>query len=157
MSDRAGAPGFARRAAALAAIVLVVVVVAITVVRIADDLRRLAFQAPVLAVAVGAAWFALTRTGGRRRLAGAVCVVAIVAFLAFAFVEGWEAFALAFGPLVMLAAAAWLGRYALGRDTRTMRVTPTSGVSVGPANQPVVGTSARARTSGTSSSISAAR
>ncbi len=138
MSERPTAPGFRRRAAAFAAIALVVLVVAITAWRIVDDLRRLVLQAPLLIVAVGAAWYGVTRTGDRRRVGIAVSVGAIVGFLAFAFVEGWVAFGLALARIVMLSAAWWLGRYALEHDSATMRASPPAGGPVAPTSRPIL-------------------
>jgi diacylglycerol kinase family enzyme len=134
MRDRAFAPSPRRRAAAAAAIALVVGVVAITVWRIADDLRRLLVQVPLSIVAIGAAWYWVTRTGVRRSIGIAVFAAAVVAFLSVAVVEGPVAFGLAVARLAMLVAAWGLGRYALGSASATQ----LTGTSVPPAEEPVL-------------------
>ena len=131
-------PTFRRRAAAVAAIGLVVAVIAITAWRIVDDLRRLLVQVPLLAVAVGAAWYWLTRSGARRAIGITVFAAAVVAFLSVAFVEGFAAFGLAVARLAMLVGAWALARFALGRDAATMRETLGAGDAVPPARQPVL-------------------
>jgi diacylglycerol kinase family enzyme len=138
LADRTRVPAFRGRAAALAAIVLVVAVLAITAWRIADDLRRLLVQVPALVVAVGAAWYWVTRTGARRSAGIVVFAAAVVAFLSGAIVEGPVAFGLAVGRLGMLVAAWALGRYALGRSPATMPSPPFPGDVVPPAEAPVL-------------------
>jgi hypothetical protein len=132
--DRTFAPSFRRRAAAAAATALVVAVVGITVWRIADDLRRLLVQVPLSIVAIGAAWYWVTRTGVRRSIGIAVFAAAVVAFFSLAVVEGPVAFGLAVARLAMVVAAWALGRYALG-STPT---TPLAGSAVAPAEEPVL-------------------
>jgi len=68
-------PGIWPRLAAIVAIVLVVVVLAISVLTIADDLRVVVVQVPLILVVMFAAWYALTREG-RRRVLGVVVAVA---------------------------------------------------------------------------------
>jgi diacylglycerol kinase family enzyme len=119
-----------RRAAASAAIALVVAVVGITVWRIADDLKRLLVQVPLSIVAMGAAWYWMTRTGVRRSFGIAVFVAAVLAFLSVAVVEGPVAFGLAIARLAMIVAAWALGRYALA--------TSLAGTAVPPAEEPVL-------------------
>ena len=128
--DRTPALSLGRRAAAAAAIALVVAVIGITVWRIADDLRRLLVQVPLAIVAIGAAWYWVTRTGVRRSIGIAVFAAAVAAFLSVAVVEGPVAFGLAVARLAMVAAAWALGRYALA--------TPLSGTAVPPAEGPVL-------------------
>lgn len=128
--DRTFAPSFRRRAAATAAIALVVAVLGITVWRIADDLRRLLVQVPLSIVAIGAAWYWVTRTGVRRSIGIAVFAAAGVAFLSVAVVEGPVAFGLAVARLAMIVVAWALGRYALA--------TPLAGTAVPPAEEPVL-------------------
>jgi diacylglycerol kinase family enzyme len=133
-ADRRFAPSFGRRAAAAAATALVVAVIGITVWRIADDLRRLLVQVPLSIVAVGAAWYWLTRTGVRRSIGITVFAAAVVAFLFVAVVEGPVAFGLAVARLAMVVAAWALGRYALG----SAPATPLAGTAVPPAEEPVL-------------------
>lgn len=133
-ADRAFAPSLGRRAAAAAAIALVVAVVGITVWRAADDLRRLLAQVPLSIVAIGAAWYWMTRTGARRSIGIAVFAAAVVAFLSVAIIEGPVAFGLAVARLAMVVAAWALGRYALG----SAPATQLAGTAVPPAEEPVL-------------------
>ncbi len=111
-----------------------VAVAGITVWRIADDLRRLLVQVPLSFVAIGAAWYWMTRTGVRRSIGIAVFVAALVSFLSVAVVEGPVAFGLAVARLAMVVAAWALGRYALG----SAPATPLAGTAVPPAEEPVL-------------------
>ena len=129
-SDRTLVPSFGRRAAAVGAIALVAAVLGITVWRIADDLRHLLVQVPLSIVAIGAAWYWVTRTGVRRSIGIAVFAAAVVAFLSVAIVEGPVAFGLAVARLAMIAAAWALGRYALAR--------PLAGTPASAAEGPVL-------------------
>jgi diacylglycerol kinase family enzyme len=120
------------------AITLTAVVVAITAWRVLDDLRRLVVQVPLLAVAVSAVWYWATRTGVRRAIGLVVFALALVAFLAVAFIEGPVAFGLALARLVTLVGAWGLGRYALERDPATLRARRPAGVAVPRASHPVL-------------------
>ncbi len=131
---RTFAPSFRRRAAAVAATALLVAVVGITVWRIADDVRRLLVQVPVSIVAIGAAWYWVTRTGARRSIGIAVFAAAVVAFFSVAVVEGPVAFGLAVARLAMVVAALALGRFALG----SAPAAPLAGSAVVPAEVPVL-------------------
>ena len=111
---------------------LVIAVMGITVWRTADDLRRLLVQVPLTIVAIGAAWYWVTRTGVGRSIGIAVFAAAVVAFLAVAVVEGPVAFGLAIARLAMIVAAWALGRYALGSAS-----APLAGTVVPPAHAPV--------------------
>jgi hypothetical protein len=55
-----------RRVAAAAALLLVLAVIAFTIVSLGDDIPRLLGQLALLAVALLAAWVAVTRTGWKR-------------------------------------------------------------------------------------------
>jgi diacylglycerol kinase family enzyme len=114
------------------------VVVVITGWRVLGDLRRLAVQAPLMAVAVGAVWYFVTRTGVRRAIGLVVFAAALVAFLSVAFIEGPGAFGLAVARLVMLVGVWVLGRYALELDPATVRARGPAGVAVPRASHPVL-------------------
>jgi diacylglycerol kinase family enzyme len=89
-----------------------------------------------LGVAIGAASYALTRTGARRLLAATVAVLALVAPLALVVAYGRLLQLLLLVALVAVAAAAT--RHALGRDLKSLKSGPTPGTSVGPAIRPVL-------------------
>jgi len=107
----------ARRAriAAVLALVLLGAVVVLTIVSVNDDLRRLSVQIPLLLLAVAGAWYALTRTGGRRLAGTAVAVVALVGVVGYEFVQEPSTFAVAVGRVALLALAIALGRWAVRR------------------------------------------
>jgi diacylglycerol kinase family enzyme len=71
----------ARRLAALGALLLLVVAVVATVSAVIDSPWRLPVAVALLAAAVLAMWFAVTRTGARRLLAGLLALIAVVAFV----------------------------------------------------------------------------
>jgi diacylglycerol kinase family enzyme len=131
-------PSAARRIAAIAAIALLIVVVVVTVARGFADPLRLLFELFLFAAVVWAAWVALTRRTTKR-------VVAItVALLAFALLLGGLARrqgsfvgTLLLG-VVLLAAAAGLGRYALGTTTRALKASELSGPQAAPARHGVL-------------------
>ncbi len=138
MSGSSVKPGAGQRLAALAAISLIVLVVALTVVSIVDDARRFIVQAPLLLVALFSAWYALTRTGGRRKVGVVVCLAAMIGIVAVAFMGERSAFFLALLRIVMVLAAIELTRRALGRDIRTLKKVATSGVAVPAATSGVL-------------------
>jgi diacylglycerol kinase family enzyme len=111
-------PPFLRRIAAIASILLASVVVVATIVLVIDRPARLLAVLGLISVMLLAAWFALTRTGGRRiaaAAAGAAAVAGVAALLVSApgFSVLWR--------VLLLVLAAGLARYALVRDVRTLK------------------------------------
>ena len=69
------------RVSALGAFLLLGIAVVATVVALVGDLWRIPVDLALLAVALLATWFAVTRDGGRRVLAGLLALIAVVAFV----------------------------------------------------------------------------
>jgi diacylglycerol kinase family enzyme len=125
-----------RRLSAMVALAAVVGVLAIVVVALARHLLELLAAIACLSVAIGAAAYAITRTGARRLVAVVVAVLALLAPIVLV---------LAYGQLLelvlLLALAAVAGaatRHALGRDIHALKSGPTPGVAVAPAARPVL-------------------
>jgi diacylglycerol kinase family enzyme len=124
----------------VSAVVALLVPVAVLVVLMLVLLRRplvLTGAALCFSLGVGAAAFAVTRTGLPRTLAMVLAVAALAASVAL--VVG------AVGSLLLLVAMVGLivaggaaTRHALGRDIRSLKSSPTPGEPVGPAARPVL-------------------
>jgi diacylglycerol kinase family enzyme len=126
-------PRTSQRIAAIGGIVAAAVVVVATIASALTDLRRLAILIPLIVVALAAAWYAITRTGGRRHLAMVVLAATVFGFVAVAFIEGARSAVIAVARVLMLAAAVFLVRFALGRDVRSLKHADSPGRAVPPA------------------------
>jgi diacylglycerol kinase family enzyme len=113
-----------RQVAALASLVLIAAVAVASVVIAMQDPLRLIAALVALAVVALAAWFAITRAGGRRVVAVALALAAL-AFAVGVTIAGSLLSVLV--RVALLAAAAGLGRYALARDVRTLKTSTTAG------------------------------
>jgi hypothetical protein len=124
----------------VSAVVALLVPVAVLVELVAVLLRRpliLAAAAVCFSLGVGAAAYAVTRTGLRRTLAAVLAVLALAASVAF--VVGAVRSLLALGAMVGLIVVGGVAtRHALGRDIRSLKSSPTPGEPVGPATRPVL-------------------
>lgn len=125
-------PSLPRRLAAVAAIFLVLAVVVLAIVAVVQDPLRLVATLALLAVAVVAAWYAISRAGAGRWVA-AVFVVAGLAGAVAVFVFASTSSLLLRVALVALAFL--LGRYALSRDVRTLKALQTPGRPVPEASR----------------------
>jgi diacylglycerol kinase family enzyme len=125
-----------RRLSAIAALVAVVAMLAVAVVGLLQRPLVLLVAIACLVVAIGAAAYALTRTGARRLVAVVVAILALAAPLALVMAYGRLLQLLLLIALVTVAAAAT--RYALGRDLKSLKSSPTPGTAVGPAARPVL-------------------
>jgi hypothetical protein len=109
-------------------------------VLVAVLLRRpliLAAAAGCFSLGVGAAAYAVTRAGLRRTLAAVLAVLALAGSVVF--VVGAVGNLLALGAMVGLIVAGGVAtRYALGRDIRSLKSSPTPGEPAGPATRPVL-------------------
>jgi diacylglycerol kinase family enzyme len=125
-------PPLRRRVAAIAAMVLVALIVAVLVIRIVDRPLVLVGIVGLMVVFVGALWTAITRVRSARVLAAAVSIAAVAGIVAIVIVGG---------PLdvivaaIVLALAAVLARYAVARDTPSLKRAITAGTPVGAARQ----------------------
>jgi diacylglycerol kinase family enzyme len=125
-----------RRLSAIVTLVAVVAMLAVAVVSLLQRPLVLVVAIACLGVAIGAASYALTRTGGRRLVAAVVAILALAAPLALVVAYGRLLQLLLLIALVAVAAAAT--RHALGRDLTSLKSGPTPGTSVGPAIRPVL-------------------
>jgi diacylglycerol kinase family enzyme len=133
MSDTTSPSDGRRHLAAVAAIALSVASVGVLVVGLGPELIRLLASAPLLALAVFAAWYALTRAGWGRFVGAALSVVALIGIVTVAVLGDRTNVMLAVVGIALLVVAAALGRWALGRDVRTLKAEPTAGARVAPA------------------------
>jgi diacylglycerol kinase family enzyme len=126
-----------RRVTAVVALLAPLAVLAVVVVVLLRRPLTLALAVGCVLVGLGAAAYAVTRTGVRRTLAAVLAVLALGAavVLIFAAVGGLLVLGLVVG-LILLGAAAT--RHALGRDIRSLKSSPTPGTAVGPAERPVL-------------------
>ena len=125
-----------RRLSAIVTLVAVVAMLAVAVVGLLQRPLVLVVAIACLGVAIGAASYALTRTGARRLVAAVVAILALAAPLALVVAYGRLLQLLLLIALVAVAAAAT--RHALGRDLKSLKSGPTPGTSVGPAIRPVL-------------------
>jgi diacylglycerol kinase family enzyme len=125
-----------RRLSAIVTLVAVVAMLAVAVVGLIQRPLVLVVAIACLGVAIGAASYALTRTGARRLVAAVVAILALAAPLALVAAYGRLLQLLLLIALVAVAAAAT--RHALGRDLTSLKSGPTPGTSVGPAIRPVL-------------------
>jgi len=132
-ADSSPRPRIPQRIAAVVVIALLSFVLVTSVLSVVDDARVLVFSLPLLLVTVFAAWYALTRTGGRRLIGTAVCVAAVLGIVGLAIFEDSDARLGVLARLVCILLAVALARYALGRSTRELKQRRTPGVPVAAA------------------------
>jgi diacylglycerol kinase family enzyme len=138
MGDTKSPPDGRRRAAAGGAVVSSAIGIAALLIGLGPEFIRLLASAPLLALAVFALWYALTRTGWRRSAGAALGVAALIGIVIVAALGDRTSFVLAVVGVALLVVAAALGRWALGRDVRTLKAEPTAGAPVPPALRPVL-------------------
>jgi diacylglycerol kinase family enzyme len=126
----------ARRLSAVVALAAIVGVLAVVLVALARHLLELLVAIVCLSLAVGAAAYAVTRTGPRRLVAAVVAVVALLAPIVLLVAHGQLLELLLL--LALQAVAGVATRHALGRDIRSLKSGPTPGVAMGPAVRPVL-------------------
>jgi diacylglycerol kinase family enzyme len=136
--DGSARPGILKRIAAVGVIALLAAVVVTSVLSVVEDARPLAVSVPLLLVTVLAAWYALTRTGGRRLIGTAVCVAAVLGIVGVAIFEASNARFGVLARLVGVLLAVALARFALGRGTRELKQRRTPGVPVAAATRGVL-------------------
>ena len=138
MGDTESPPDGRRRAAAAGAVVSSAIGIAALLIGLGPEFIRLLASAPLLALAVFAMWYGLTRTGWRRSVGAALGVAALIGIVIVAAIGDRTSFVLAVVGVALLVVAAALGRWALGRDVRTLKAEPTAGAPVPPALRPVL-------------------
>ena len=127
----------ARRVSAVVAFVAIVAMIAIMAAVLAQHLLWMLAAIVCVVAAIGAAAYAITRTGTRRVVALAVAALALVAPIVLVVVQG----SLLWLLVVLIALVSIAGvttRYALGRDIASLKSGPIPGVDVGPAARPVL-------------------
>jgi diacylglycerol kinase family enzyme len=126
-----------RRVSAVVALLAPLLVLAVVVVALLRRPLLLIAAAVCVSVAVGAAAFAVTRTGLRRILAAALAALALVAaILLLISGSGGLLTILLMAALVVIGGIAT--RHALGRNLPALKSSPTPGTPVGPAAHPVL-------------------
>lgn len=125
-----------RRLSAIVALVAVVAMLAVAVIGLLERPLVLVVAIACLGVAIGAACYAVTRTGVRRLVAVVVATLALAAPLVLVVAYGGLLQLLVLIALVAVAAVAT--RRGLGRDIASLKSGPTPGTLVGPAIRPVL-------------------
>jgi diacylglycerol kinase family enzyme len=126
-----------RRVTAVVALLAPLAVLAVVVVALVRRPLTLVLAVACVSIGVGAAAYAITRTGIRRTLAAVLAVLALATavVLLFAAAGGLLVLGLVVALLLLGAAAT---RHALGRDIKSLKSSPTPGTAVGPAARPVL-------------------
>ena len=125
-----------RRLSAIVALVAVVAMLAVAAIGLLQRPLVLVMAIACIGVAIGAAFYALTRTGARRLIAVVVAILALAAPLALVVAYGRLLQLLLLIALVAVSAVAT--RHGLGRDIAALKSRPTPGTTVGPAIRPVL-------------------
>ena len=126
-----------RRVSAVAAILAPVAVLVLLVAVLFRRPLVLAASAVCFILGIGAAAYAVTRVGLRRTLAAVLAVLALAAWVVLLLAAVGRLWVLAAVVGLTLAGGA-ATKYALGRDIRSLKNTPTPGEPVGPAARPVL-------------------
>ena len=121
-------PDVNRRLAAIVAIVLVTLVVIATFVAVVGDFPRLVAQLVLLAAAALAAWYGLTRVGGRRAIAVLVAIAALTGIVLVGYAEAGGGPVSLLVRVIPLLLAVSLSRFALGRNVRALKEGETPGI-----------------------------
>jgi diacylglycerol kinase family enzyme len=125
-----------RQLSAIAAFVAAGAAIVVAVVALIERPLLLLATLACLAIAIGSASFALTRTGARRTAGAVFAIAAFVTPVVLSFAVGGALVAIVF--VALLSFAGGTARYALGRDVASLKASPTPGVEVGPAARPVL-------------------
>lgn len=125
-----------RQLSAIATFVAAGAAIVVAVVALIERPLLLLATLACLAIAIGSASFALTRTGARRTAGAVFAIAAFVTPVVLSFAVGGALVAIVF--VALLAVAGGTARYALGRDVASLKASPTPGVEVGPAARPVL-------------------
>jgi diacylglycerol kinase family enzyme len=125
-----------RRVSAIVALLAFVALLGVAVVALLRHPLPLLAAVVLLSVGIGAAAYALTRTGVRRAVAAVLAVAALAAPLVLVVAYGRVLWLVLLIGLVVMAGGAT--RYALGRGIAALKSGPTPGVAVGPATRPVL-------------------
>jgi diacylglycerol kinase family enzyme len=126
-----------RRVSAMVALLAPLAVLAVVVAVLVRRPLLLAMAVACVGLGVGAAAYAVTRTGMRRTLAAALAVLALGAAIVLLFTAAGGLLTLGL-VVALIAVSAVATRHALGRDIKSLKSSPTPGSAVGPAARPVL-------------------
>jgi diacylglycerol kinase family enzyme len=126
-----------RRVTAVVALLAPLAVLAVVVVALVRRPLTLVLAVACVGIGVGAAAYAITRTGIRRTLAAVLAVLALATAVVLLFAAAGGLLVLGLMVALLLVGAA-ATRHALGRDIKSLKSSPTPGTAVGPAARPVL-------------------
>jgi diacylglycerol kinase family enzyme len=126
-----------RRVTAVVALLAPLAVLAVVVVALVRRPLTLVLAVACVGIGVGAAAYAITRTGIRRTLAAVLAVLALATAVVLLFAAAGGLLVLGLVVALTLVGAA-ATRHALGRDIKSLKSSPTPGTAVGPAARPVL-------------------
>ncbi len=129
-------PTTSRRIAAIASWITIVGAGVVLVLLLLSDPWTMVGAAAALAIAVAAAWNAITRRRAARLVSAALAVVAVVGCIVV-LLAAHDVLALCVS-LGLAIAAVTLGRYSLSRDRASLISAPTPGLPVATATHPVL-------------------
>jgi diacylglycerol kinase family enzyme len=118
--------------------VLGATVIVATFATVVGDIPALAAQLVLLAAVALAAWYGLTRVGGRRAIAVLIGLAALTGSVLIGFAREGGGPASLLVRIVPLLLAVALARFALGRNLRALKHGETPGTPVPPATHPVL-------------------
>jgi diacylglycerol kinase family enzyme len=126
-----------RRVSAVVALLAPLVVLVVTVALLLRRPLLAVAAAACLSAGVGAAAYAVTRTGIRRALAAVGAVLFLGAGIVLLLVTAGRLWVIA-AVVVPLVVGGVATRHALGRDIKSLKNSPTPGTPVAPATRPVL-------------------
>jgi diacylglycerol kinase family enzyme len=126
-----------RRVTAVVALLAPLAVLAVFVLVLLRRPLALALGVACVSLGVGAAAYAVTRTGIRRTLATVLAVAALAAAVVLLLVAAGGLLVLGL-VVALIVVGAVATRHALGRDIKSLKSSPTPGAAVGPAARPVL-------------------
>jgi diacylglycerol kinase family enzyme len=126
-----------RRVSAVVALLAPVAVLAVLVAVLIQRPLVLLAASACFSLGVGAAAYAVTRTGARRTLATVLAVLALVASIVLVVVAAGGLVGLLL-VVALIVVGGLATRHALGRDIKSLKSSPTPGTEVGPAARPVL-------------------
>ena len=126
-----------RRVTAVVALLAPLALLVVVVLALVRRPLNLVLAVACVGIGVGAAAYAITRTGIRRTLAAVLAVLALAAAVVLIFAAAGGLLVLGLVVALILVGAA-ATRHALGRDIKSLKSSPTPGTAVGPAARPVL-------------------
>jgi diacylglycerol kinase family enzyme len=131
-------PDVRRRLAAVGAMLLGALVILATFATVVGDIPGLVAQLVLLTAVALAAWYGLTRVGGRRAIAVLIGLAALTGSVLIGLAREGGGPASLLVRIVPLLLAVALARFALGRNVRALKQGETPGTPVPPATHAVL-------------------